>query len=299
MKKKLTILLTALTMVALGSFAQGRKSLRINEVMVENHSSLTDEFGQHSAWIELFNANFAPLQISSVYLTNDPNEPKKYTVPLGDDVTKLGKRQCIVFFADDNPTQGTLHTSFTLTPGQDNWVGLYDADGKTLIDSVTVPANLCADFSYARATDGKGAWEVRNGSSEKYVTPGSANVVKGPNPKIDEFAQKDSHGFAMTLMAMCIVFSALLILCLAFYGIGAIGKYVSRLNKARSKGVDVVDVPVTDHDSGEEIAAIVMALHEHFNAHDAESTILTIRKMKRAYSPWSSKIYSLRQLPHK
>jgi hypothetical protein len=74
---------------------------------------------------------------------------------------------------------------------------------------------------------------------------------------------------------------------------------VSRLNKARSKGVDVIDVPVTDHDSGEEIAAVVMALHEHFNAHDDESTILTIRKMKRAYSPWSSKIYSLRQLPHK
>jgi sodium pump decarboxylase gamma subunit len=124
-------------------------------------------------------------------------------------------------------------------------------------------------------------------------------VIKGVNPKIDEFAQKDSHGFAMTLMAMGVVFCALLILCLAFYGIGAIGKYVSRLNKARSKGVTVDEVPITDHDSGEEIAAVVMALHEHLNAHDDESTILTIRKMKRAYSPWSSKIYSLRQLPHR
>ena len=52
-----------------------------------------------------------------------------------------------------------------------------------------------------------------------------------------------------------------------------------------------------EHDSGEEIAAIVMAIHEHFNAHDTESTILTINKVKRAYSPWSSKIYNLRTLP--
>ena len=40
-----------------------------------------------------------------------------------------------------------------------------------------------------------------------------------------------------------------------------------------------------------------MAIHEHFNAHDTESTILTINKVKRAYSPWSSKIYNLRTLP--
>jgi hypothetical protein len=88
MKKKITILFTALAMVALGSFAQGRKSLRINEVMVDNQSSLVDEYGQHSAWIELFNSNFAPLQISSVYLTNDPAQPKKYPGPLA---TKLPK----------------------------------------------------------------------------------------------------------------------------------------------------------------------------------------------------------------
>jgi Na+-transporting methylmalonyl-CoA/oxaloacetate decarboxylase gamma subunit len=299
MKKKITILFTALAMVALGSFAQGRKSLRINEVMVDNQSSLVDEYGQHSAWIELFNSNFAPLQISSVYLTNDPAQPKKYPVPLGDEVTKMGKRQTIVFFADGDATKGTLHTSFALTPGQDNWVGIYDADGITLIDSITIPAALATDNSYARATDGKGDWQVRNGQGDRYITPGSANVIKGVNPKIDEFAQKDSHGFAMTLMAMGVVFCALLILCLAFYGIGAISKYVSRLNKARSKGVTVDEVPITDHDSGEEIAAVVMALHEHLNAHDDESTILTIRKMKRAYSPWSSKIYSLRQLPHR
>lgn len=41
-----------------------------------------------------------------------------------------------------------------------------------------------------------------------------------------------------------------------------------------------------------------MALHEFMNdAHDVEDMILTINKVKRTYSPWSSKIYTLRQTP--
>jgi len=33
--------------------------------------------------------------------------------------------------------------------------------------------------------------------------------------------------------------------------------------------------------------------------HDVEDTILTINKVKKAYSPWNSKIYSLREVPNK
>lgn len=44
------------------------------------------------------------------------------------------------------------------------------------------------------------------------------------------------------------------------------------------------------------IAAISMALHEAQGAdHDVEETILTISRVKRSYSPWSSKIYTLRE----
>ena len=41
-----------------------------------------------------------------------------------------------------------------------------------------------------------------------------------------------------------------------------------------------------------------MALAEHFgDQHDMEDTIITIRRLKKAYSPWNSKIYNLRQTP--
>ena len=47
--------------------------------------------------------------------------------------------------------------------------------------------------------------------------------------------------------------------------------------------------------SGEEIAAISMALHLYLDErHDQESGVLTIKQISRAYSPWSSKIYAVR-----
>ena len=52
-------------------------------------------------------------------------------------------------------------------------------------------------------------------------------------------------------------------------------------------------------DSGEVIAAIAAALNDHLNAHDLESTILTFQKVRKNYSPWSSHIYTLRQMPRR
>ncbi len=309
MKTRFLTLLLIIVAVASSANGQGRRGLRINEVMVENTSSVVDDYGCRPAWIELFNSTFAPLEISSVFLTTDSTDKKMYPVPLGDVNTKIPKRQHIVFWADNQPTKGTFHTSFVLVPGQDNWIGIYDADGKTLIDSVTVPASLMADQSFARANDGINAespamtWEVRDGSNGKYITPSSNNIIKAGNSKVETFKEKDANGFALTVMAMAIVFSALLLLCICFYIISKIGAYKSKHNKAKAHtGESLRSIPRADrpdHDSGEEIAAIVMALHEHLDAHDQENTILTINKVKRAYSPWSSKIYGLREVPRR
>lgn len=46
---------------------------------------------------------------------------------------------------------------------------------------------------------------------------------------------------------------------------------------------------------GDVSAAIAMALHMYFSElHDEESTKLTIRKIPKSYSPWSSKIFGMR-----
>ena len=301
--------LFAITLLACAGVvsAQARKGLRINEVMVENVTNAVDDYGEHGAWIELFNTNFAPLQISAVFLTTDPAQPKMYPVPLGDVKTNIPKRQHVIFWADNKPTRGTFHTSFALVPGKANWIGIYDADGRTLIDSVTVPASLPADASYARRADGIGqgadAWEVRDGSkAELYITPSGNNKIKDTNNKVDKFHEIDENGLGMTITAMGIVFSALLLLAVCFYIINRIAAARSSRKKLEAQGINPKDVLLADRpegDSGEEIAAIALALYEHLNAHDRESAVLTINRVRRAYSPWNSHIYNMRQLPQR
>ncbi|MCK5704943.1 MAG: hypothetical protein KAI29_27515, partial [Cyclobacteriaceae bacterium] len=63
--------------------------------------------------------------------------------------------------------------------------------------------------------------------------------------------------------------------------------------KLKKKGLQeevIDDITIT----GEVGAAISTALHLFFNEmHDDEKTVLTIRKISKSYSPWSSKIYNV------
>ncbi len=306
-KRLLTLLLVTLTCVAAIS-AQGRRGLRINEVMIVNDStSVVDDFGKYSAWVELFNSTFGPLEISSVFLTNDSNNHTLYPVPLGDVNTEIPSRQHVIFWADGEPNKGTFHMNFTFTPGEENYIAIYDANGISLIDEVVVPGTLKPGQSYARKVDGEGgignaeAWEIRDGSAEKYITPSSNNIIKSTNNKVDMFAQQDARGGGMAVMAMCIVFTALLVLAICFNIINKIGANVSqkRKLKALADEAEALEEHHKEHDSGEAIAAIAAALAEHLDAHDRENTVLTINKVRRAYSPWSSKIYGLRELPRR
>ena len=307
MNKKFFALLLLCALCGASAFAQGRKGVRINEVMVQNDSSYVDDYGMHHAWIELFNSTFAPVDISSMYLTDDPANPKKYPIPRMDVNTEMPARQHVVFWADNEPNKGTFHLNFFLKPGKDNYIGLYDSDGKTLVDEVVVPASLGRGHSYARKQDGvrdeaddKLAWKVRDGSNEKYITPSSNNIILDTNEKIKNFEDHDQSGLGMTVLAMAVVFAALIVLSLCFNVIGWINAKTAQRKKKEATAGNLDEAEFTEGpDSGEEIAAVCMALHEHLNMHDKEDLVLTINKVKRSYSPWSSKIYSLRELPRR
>ena len=319
MNKKGILLLLFVFTLSFSAFAQ-HKGLRITEVMVENNTNITDEYGNRHAWIELYNTTRKSMQISTVFITNErvpegqtPDKSKMYVIPLNDKNTKIPHLQQAVFFADGDPWKGTFHASFELVPGQENYIAIYDADGITKLDEVVVPANLPADNSYARTVEianwdkiesnefNASEWEFRNGENkESAITPGVNNQVIELNDKIEKFQKLDSSGVMLTVMAMAIVFLALILLSICFYIFGKINANIAKKNKAAAQSaggaIDHEDVEV---DSSEVIAAISMALYQHLNAHDYEDTVLTINKVKRAYSPWSSKIYTLRELPNK
>lgn len=141
-----------------------------------------------------------------------------------------------------------------------------------------------------------------------WVNSGETDVVE-----VSQIAQKmtqaekaknaqenDSWGGAITIIAMSIVILALVVLSILFYGFGKISAFFLTKKKVAAKGAanHDTDHPHDDLDSGEVIAAISAALAEHFSGkHDVEDTVLTIRRLRKAYSPWNSKIYSLRDYP--
>lgn len=300
-KKRIGIFIALVAVVCLGLNAQRATSLKINEVLVTNEQNYQDDYGLHNAWIEIFNTSFATVNIEGCYLTNDKDNPTKYPIPKGDILTQIKPRQHTLFWADGIPNRGTFHVNFTLDPNKENYIALYDSNGKTLIDEVTIPAGILADQSYARQEDGSANWVIKGGGEHSYVTPSTNNMTQDKNEKIENFKKHDEDGFGMAIIAMSVVFIGLILLYVSFKIVGNIAVKLGKKNAMKAIGItdkaEAKEKNLGSH-SGEEAAAIAMALHEFMNdAHDVEDMILTINKVKRTYSPWSSKIYTLRQTP--
>ena len=306
-KNRIGIFLSLLLLIGFTSCTEQKSNskLVINEVLVDNQTNFQDDYGVHSAWIEIFNKAYSTADLAGCLLkvSSQPGDTVTYFIPKGDVLTSIKPRQHTLFWADGNPRWGTFHTNFVLSKTNANWIGLYDS-GKKLLDQVVVPAGiLAANQSYARVGDASAEWEVKGASADKYVTPSTNNQTIESNPKMDKFEQHDPVGIGMAISAMSVVFLGLILLYICFK---LNGKAAIKLRKRNA----MIAHNITDKQEakekklgeapGEVIAAISMALHEAQGAdHDVEETILTISRVKRSYSPWSSKIYTLRETPHK
>ncbi|GHT66905.1 hypothetical protein AGMMS50239_29160 [Bacteroidia bacterium] len=120
------------------------------------------------------------------------------------------------------------------------------------------------------------------------------------NPeKVENLRAQDGIGIGMTITAMAIVFTCLAMLYTAFKLIGKISVRLSHKRAMASSGLSREEAREITQQSGELFAAIAMAIYEATELHDEENTILTIKNKESVYSPWSSKIYTLRELPNK
>ncbi len=297
LRNKINILkLVVLTILFVGvktGYSQSSVDLRINEYLVYNDSNYVDDFGQHSPWIEIFNTAYNSVNMGGLYLSDDPNNPTKYPIPKGQSTTLINPRSYIVFWADDLPTRGILHLNFKLEEGKT--IYLYDANGKSLIDKVTIASGQQSDVTYGRKVDGGEEW----GPLEK-STPNADNDTSEKISAADKFVVFDPTGVGMAIIAMSVVFSALAFLYAFFKTLGFSMTHKER-KAAKEKVVEIeAAAPAKKKEgmSGEVGAAIAVALHMYSNQlHDQENPVVTITKVSRTYSPWSSKIYSLRKSP--
>lgn len=104
----------------------------------------------------------------------------------------------------------------------------------------------------------------------------------------------DTRTWTITILGWFIVFVALVFLIGVFLLVPKILNWDTRRLLVKRKKVTKEELK--DHNlaiSGETNAAIATALFLYFNElHDEESNVITIKEVKRRYSPWSSKVYS-------
>ena len=107
------------------------------------------------------------------------------------------------------------------------------------------------------------------------------------------FTDPISEGYIILMTGLFIVFSALVTLALFFkFGLPVMLYVYKVITKRKDKKISEIKVEADHNFTGEIAAAIGAAIHVYMNEHhDHESAILTIKQVKKTYSPWSSKIY--------
>lgn len=306
--KKNSFLLGLLAVICLPMHAQMDASIKLNEVLTDNQSSLIDEYGTHHAWVEIANISHSTYNIRGMYLTTDrsvldksmsvPERVKRMSIiPNGDARTNLSGRQLLVFQLNSQPTKGSLHLAVKVDPSKPTWIALYNGNATQLIDSVTVPV-LQADQSYARiANNGTSAdWEVKSGDR---VTQGIQNMTTVSESKVEKFKREDPYGIAMAIMAMGIVFLCLALLWIFFTLFGMFMRHqetakkvintqpIKPITKTVEKTMEVghktgvilqEGLKTKGIDREVYLAVIGMALQQYRdNVHDVESGVITIK----------------------
>ena len=276
--------------------AQSITAARINEVMIDNVDNYIDSYGKRSPWIEIYNSSAGTIDLAGCFLTNDPQDLKKYMIPKGDILTIIKPRQSVVFFADEMPLRGTFHLNFTLTPESPHYLALVSGDGSSIIDEVEIPAAIPANHSYARIDDGvrtvapAEAWHIT-----QHTTPGSNNVVKDKNEKINRLQEADPNGFVMTITAMLVVFSGLLILFLAYKLVGIVAMRIEERKESLHNRVHREPTTTSSTDDPLVAVAISLALTTELQLGGGEAPgQLTIRPRTQTYEPWSDKSQMMR-----
>ena len=145
----------------------------LNEIMAQNKTTLADAQGSFDDWIELYNTLDKPIDLSTLYLSDDIQKPLKWKFPSRTLIPAHG--YLIVWADEDAQDRPGLHANFKLSASGEE-VLLSHADG--LLDSVSF-GSQSADVAYGRKEVGSGIW-----APCLQPTPGQ------PNQPSDAFLKK-------------------------------------------------------------------------------------------------------------
>jgi hypothetical protein len=129
--------------------------LWINEVQPENVSGITNDAGQHTGWVEIFNPSSNSVALAGLSLANNYTNLAQWSFPAG---SVVAAGQYLTVFADgltNLSTTNELHASFVLSPnsGSVALTRFYNSQPQVLdfVDYTNLPANS----SYGSFPDGQ------------------------------------------------------------------------------------------------------------------------------------------------
>ncbi|MEI8201481.1 MAG: OadG family transporter subunit [Bacteroidota bacterium] len=122
-------------------------------------------------------------------------------------------------------------------------------------------------------------------------------LIQNPNHIAGWLLEINPLGLGMAVIALGIVFFSFVFLYFVFRILARI--FANRSKRKQIKtNVTPLNESVSFDTTGEIDAAIALTIYlMQQQAHDIEDTVLTIKKVARTYTPWSSKIYGLRKIP--
>ena len=141
-------------------------ALRLNELQSANDTTLADEWGDFDDWVEIYNAEDAPLQLGGFYLSDEIGNPTRYEFP----DTILPPGGFLLVWCDGEPEEGPWHAGFSLASSGEQ-LGLFGRaeEGLAPLDTLRF-GPILDDWSLARIPDGEGDWQFAS-----HPTPGTGN----------------------------------------------------------------------------------------------------------------------------
>lgn len=150
----------------------------VNELMAKNSATITDENGNYSDWVELYNdeeeeINLTGWTIKYEYINSGTPVIQEHTFT--ENVTIASKAYLLIWC--DGSASG-LYTNFDLKTQKGGTVTISNENGE-LIDFVTyTDTDITAgtnDLSYGRKNNGGGNWATFGNGYDRMPSPGTSN----------------------------------------------------------------------------------------------------------------------------
>jgi hypothetical protein len=165
----------------------------LNEAQSANQTTVYDQNGDDSDWLELYNLGSSSASLDGFYLSDDPGNPAAFRFKSG---SIQGNGHTLVWASDDT-SQYPNHAPFKLSSRGD-WLGLFYKDSSGvfhLMDEVQLPA-LDPDQSFGRYTDGHPQWVVFDQHPTPYVS--NAGNLSDTEQSIETyFAYPNPHQYGV------------------------------------------------------------------------------------------------------